>query len=98
MLVAYFQLRGLPWRGEKEAIRYLAAQDPEFLRTFEAYTDATDRAGRLHAYERLAALAVAPCGGLWPDGVTALQFDGVTDPSIEMVQDALAFWEDLLAI
>jgi hypothetical protein len=98
LIVAYFQLRALPWRGEKEAIRYLATQDPEFLSAFEAYADATDRAGRVRAYERLADIALAPWGGIWPQGATAFAFERVASVPADAAQIALAFWEDLLAV
>ncbi len=50
----------------------------------------------MRAYERLAALALAPLGGVWPDGATALEFEGAADTSAKTVGRALDFWEDLL--
>jgi len=96
VVTAYFVIRRLPWRGDKAAIRYLAAHDVDMLRAFEEFADAADRAGKMRAYERLAALALAPLGGVWPDGATALEFEGAADVSAETVERALDFWEDLL--
>ncbi|MDB5077549.1 MAG: hypothetical protein JWO42_3728 [Chloroflexi bacterium] len=95
IMLAYFQMRRLPWRGEKEAIRYFTNNDPGFLRVFEEYADANDRAAKVQAYEQLAAQALAPLGGVWPDGVTVMQLEG-PDSSSETAERVLAFWEELL--
>ena len=97
VVVGYFHVRGLPWRGEKEAIRYLTDHDAEFLSAFHAFVTAPDRAGKMHAYERLATLALTPLGGIWPGTVTALQFEGASDRSTATVNEALSFWDALLA-
>lgn len=54
----YSRFRQLPWRGEKEAIRHLAAHD---------------QIHKVALYERLAAPTLALLGGLWPDDATAVQ-------------------------
>jgi hypothetical protein len=97
VVVGYFQLRGLPWRGEKEAIRYFTEHDPAFLHAFNASIAAPNRAGKMQAYEGLASLALAPLGGLWSGAVTALQFEETTGLSTETVDEVLSFWDGLLA-
>ena len=97
VVVGYFHVRGLPWHGEKEAIRYVTDHDAGFLSAFNASVTAPDRAGKIHAYERLAALALAPLGGIWPGAATALQFEGASDLSTATVDEALSFWDRLLA-
>jgi predicted nucleotidyltransferase len=93
---AYFRLRGLPSLGEKHDIRYLAANDPEYLDLFRCCLAEPDRARKFELYRRLADTALAPLGGLWQDGTTAMQFRGDTEWQPDTVDSALAFWRELV--
>jgi predicted nucleotidyltransferase len=93
---AYFSLRGLPSLGEKHDIRYLAAHDPEYLDLFRCCLAEPDRARKFELYRRLAELALAPMGGLWQDGTTAMQFSGDTEWQPDTVGNALAAWRELV--
>lgn len=53
LIVAYFTLRGIPWRGEKEAIKYFAANDEQMLKIFTDYTKSQSLADRFHVYQDL---------------------------------------------
>ena len=96
---SYFRVRRLPWEGEKGAIRYFLAHDPAYFDLFRACLAETDRSRKVQFYEQLAALTLAPVGGLWPDGATAIQLaigaEGELPPGA--VSTALAFWESLVA-
>ena len=94
----YFRMRRLPWEGEKGAVRYLAAHDPAYLELFHRCLAEQDRARKVSLYEQLADLTLAPVGGLWPEGDTALQFDlAASDPlDAPTISAALTFWEELL--
>lgn len=94
---SYFRVRRLPWDGEKGAIRYLQAHDPEYLDLFRACLAESDRARKVQIYEQLAALTLAPVGGLWPDGATAIQLAIGADGELPPGAAALAFWESLVA-
>jgi hypothetical protein len=61
-------------RGEG-AIRHLAA---------------TDRARKVALYEQLAALTLAPLGGLWLDDATAVQPQGGAESGPRAIERALA--------
>lgn len=37
LVTAYFAFRDLPWRGEKEAVKYFEANDEEYLNIFNQY-------------------------------------------------------------
>jgi hypothetical protein len=95
---AYFRVRGLPWEGEKKAIRYWTDHDPDYLALFKQGMAATNREEKLQLYEQLAVLTLVPIGALWDEGVTAIQFEVKPDEELSpgMVGTALAFWENLL--
>jgi len=88
---AYQRVRKLPWRGEKEMIRYLTVHDPAFLEIFRQFFAETDRVHKVQLYEKLAEMALAPVGQVWGKATTAIQ----TEP--EMVRTALDFWQELVA-
>lgn len=93
----YFRVRGLPWAGEKAAIRYMSEHDPDYLRRFQRCLAETDRRTKVQQYVDLAERTLAPLGGLWPPGRTAIQFH-IDPPPWTAGQDrtALAFWDHLL--
>jgi hypothetical protein len=93
---AYFRLRRLPSLGEKHDIRYLAAHDPEYLDLFRCCLAEPDRAHKFELYRRLAEVALAPVGGLWQEGTTAIQLRGETQWQPDTVDNALAFWQELV--
>lgn len=97
----YFTVRGLPWRGEKPAIRHLAAHDPAFLERLRRCLAEPDRRRKAHHYEELARLALAPVGEPWQPGTTVVApgagwgaGPGATPAGT--AADALAFWDGLL--
>jgi hypothetical protein len=91
----YFDIRNIPWEGEKAAVRYLMAHDPAYLELFRRLIAEPDRARRFELYEELASLTVAPVGELWQEGVTAL---GLTSQvSLEQAEGTLNSWEILVA-
>lgn len=94
--VGYFRVRGLAWSGEKAAIRYLAAHDPDYLQRFQRCLAETDRQSKVAQYVALAAETLAPLGGLWPQAGTAIQFHAAPW-AIGQDQVALAFWNGLLS-
>lgn len=96
LMVDYFRLRGLPWEGEKAAIRHWAARDPVYLDAFRACLHESELAGKLERYEHLASLTLAPVGGLWPAGATAMMLSSETEYEANAVDASLAFWGELL--
>ena len=96
VLADYFRLRGLPWPGDKEGIRYLTGQDPAFLELLRACLAAADRASKAQLFEQLMQAMLAPAGGLWPEGVTAIQLRPDVPGDPETVGAGLAFWESLV--
>ena len=96
VLADYFRLRGLPWPGDKEGIRYLTGQDPAFLELLRACLAAADRESKVRRFEQVVQAMLAPAGGLWPAGVTAIQLRPDVPGERESVGAGLAFWESLV--
>jgi hypothetical protein len=76
-------------------IRYLQAHDPAYLELLQRCIGATERREKVALYEQLAARALSPQGGLWPEGSAAVQLD---PPSAdrEVLTTALRFCDGLL--
>jgi len=93
--VAYFNARGIPSPGEKAMIQYLQTHDPAYLELLQRCIGATERREKVSLYEQLAARALSPLGGLWPEGSTAIQLD---PPSADrnVLTTALRFCDGLL--
>ena len=99
VVLAYFAVRGVPWRGEKEAIRYWEEHDPAYLGDFRACLAESDQGRKAAWYVELARRALDPVGGLWEPGTTTVASgagygSGVTPPA-GTVEDALGFWREL---
>jgi hypothetical protein len=92
LFFGYFHARGLAARGEKDALRYLAAQDGPYLELFRACLGEADRTQRVELYQELVRRTVAPIGPLWPPGSTAAT---VQDATPERVAEAPRFWDAL---
>jgi len=96
VFVGYGRDRHLPWRGEKQLIRYLQQHDQAFLDLFRECIAETDRERKAALYEQAAALALAPLGGLWPQEATAVQLQGGAAWRSDAIENALSFWESLI--
>ena len=91
----YFRARHLRWDGDKQAIRYLKAHDPEYLVLFQRFVSEQDRTQKFRLYEQLAVRTLEPVGDLWADGDTVIMPDAKI-VTTEMEQQALTFWEHLI--
>lgn len=96
VLTGYFRFRDIPWRGEKEAIRFLAVHDADFLAVLRACLVETERSRKVVLYEQLAGRAVEPMEGLWPAESTAVQFDPGAFVTPETVRRGLQLWEEMI--
>ena len=93
---AYYQVRHLPWEGEKAATRYLQQYDVDYLALLRECLAAGDRARKLRLFEQLVAETLRPVGGLWAVGNVAVSLD-VPEVTKDKVELALNFWESLFA-
>jgi hypothetical protein len=69
---SYFTIRRIADSGEKNALRYLQAHDPNFLQQYQRFIRATERSAKFALYELTATIALAPFGGLWAADTTAM--------------------------
>ena len=91
-LTAYFTLRKLPWRGEKEAIRYLRQHDPAYLELFQSCITAGDIHQQFPKYETLVERTLPDGMSIWGDSYTVVQpHSNLTEESIRQQLD---LWED----
>jgi predicted nucleotidyltransferase len=96
VFVGYARARSMPWRGEKELIRYLQQHDQAFLDLFRQCIAETDRSRKVDLYERAAALALAPAGGLWQPKATSVQIRADESFQPAQIMHALEFWQSLI--
>jgi predicted nucleotidyltransferase len=91
---SYFDVRGIPWEGEKAAIRYWSEQDPGYLQILRQCLEISSREERLDAYSKLVAHTLEPIGKVFDKGETAVI---LTDPAQHEspVQAVLQFWNAL---
>ncbi len=53
LITAYFSFRGIPWRGEKAAIKYYEQKDQKFLSIFEEYSKSNSLVEKMKHYTEL---------------------------------------------
>jgi len=102
---AYFTVRDLPWRSEKDAIKYWMAHDPAYLAAFRVCLAETDRTRKVAGYEELAQRTLAPIGVLWERGTTIVGAgagwgagpDTLAVPIAPAIAAAEAYWQALTA-
>jgi len=88
----YFNVRRIPWRGEKAAIEWLREHDPEFLAIFRGFHQANNRDQRVRVYNDMVIRALEPVGGPWRDGTTTPGLRSGFDE--RAVHDCLEFWSE----
>lgn len=93
----YFKLRGLAWKGEKAALRYLQEYDHAYFNLLEAYFQQPDRVQKINLCEQLISLTLKPIGKLWSPASTAIYLQSPSKHP-EDVDKSLSFWNSLLQI
>jgi hypothetical protein len=91
---SYFEVRQIPSKNEKAALRYWAEHDPGYLQTILRCLALQDRNEKLAAYRDLVERTLEPVGQVLHKGETAVMFTHLNGP-IE-VQQVLNYWESLL--
>jgi hypothetical protein len=95
--VDYFAMRRLPYRGEKEAVRYWMERDPAYLQLFQATLAERDRAQKVALYSQLAAMTLVPVGGLIPENATSVTLEPDRHDTSGAIGEALRLWGALVA-
>ncbi len=96
VVIGYLKVRGLPWHGEKWALRFLHTNVPHFLDLFQRCIATTDRAAKFVLYEQMAAHALEPVGGMWPSSATAVDFADDASAQPGNIAAALQWWQQLV--
>jgi hypothetical protein len=71
IVMGWFEIRGLPWEGEKQALRHLSRHDPDFLALVEKWLTEPDVTAAVHIERQAAERALSPAAALWPDDMVA---------------------------
>lgn len=61
----YFEVRNLPFKGEKKALDYLKLNEPDIYKNIEDFYSADNLQQKLEISKKLADLILKPIGGQW---------------------------------
>ena len=97
LMVDYFNLRGLPWRGEKEAIRYWQSSAPGYMDLFMRCCWERRRAERVRLYAELVNATIEPVDFQWDADGPNFVVSPPKDMTRENLERAQRFWRSLLS-
>ena len=97
LMVDYFNLRGMAWAGEKEAIRYWQANDPGYLDLFMACYWESDRGERVRLYGELVRVTIEPAGFSWDGDGPMFRLSPPSLMTRENLLKAQDFWETMVS-
>ncbi len=63
----YFNVRNIPFRGDKHALNYFKENEPDIYQSIEGFYSAKDLQEQFEISERLTELVLKPVGGQWQD-------------------------------
>ncbi len=66
LALAYFVLRGIPWRGEKNAMKYFKQKDGKYYTALARYFAARDLKTRMKLYNQMVPMALTKQYGIFP--------------------------------
>lgn len=92
LMVDYFNLRGMAWAGEKEAIRYWQANDPGYLELFTACYWESDRRERIRLYGELVRATIEPVGYSWDGDGPMFRLSPSSLMTPKNLREAQNFW------
>ena len=96
LMVDYFLVRGLPWQGEKHAVRYWRTHDISYFNLFIKCINEKDRLRKIDYYSELASATMAPVGELWHSGETRFRLIPDSEMTSGKMRAAEEFWQSLL--
>lgn len=96
LLIHYFTVRRMRWRGDKEALRYWRQHEPALLADWRAAVRETDVDRKVVRYEAMHDRVYAPLGGAAPTDLDLVR-PGSTATGDDAPEQALRAWNDLLA-
>jgi len=93
-LLQYLELRNIPWRGEKTAVRYLRENQPEFLSKFFACIRANGLDTQFRLYSELVKDTLEGIGELWDENTTAVV--PAENYTAEIAENGVGLWKRLI--
>ena len=92
LLSGYFVLRGIPWKGEKAAIQYLQAHDPDYLASFQQAIRQSELTEKFRLYSLVVQRTTAEFGGIWADdeGSVLMKADAPVKTGIQWLRQLWA--------
>ncbi|MFA6270386.1 MAG: nucleotidyltransferase domain-containing protein [Candidatus Paceibacterota bacterium] len=69
ILMGYFEFRNIPWRGEKQVLKYLRENDSEFYNLYMFCIKAVDIKEKFDAYLKLVKTVFSGSYGLWNEDI-----------------------------
>ena len=96
LMVDYFNLRGMAWAGEKEAIRYWQANDPAYLSLFMRCYWEMDRKKRVRMYGELVRATIEPVGFRWEGDGPVFRLSPPSMMNRKNLREAQIFWNSVV--
>ena len=96
LLIHYFTVRRLRWRGDKEALRYWRQHEPALLADWRSAVGELDLERKVTRYEACFDRVYAPLGGAAPADLDLVQ-PGTTTVGDDAPERALRAWIDLVS-
>ncbi len=92
LVTAYFSFRGIPWRGEKDAVKYFEDNDQDFFFIFQEYSKSNSLEQKMKYYEALFNKIFFGEHQKWEDGfvIPISNNRNVDDKKLD------DFWDDLV--
>lgn len=78
LVQTYFEVRNLPFKGEKHALSYLKLNEFDIYKSIEGFYAATSLHQRVEISKRLTELVLRPAGGQWKKDEILAFGDGKT--------------------
>ena len=94
--VGYFNLRSIPWQGEKHAIQYLRAHNPKYLALFKQCVANQNGKRKFLNYEKLVRATFPSAKNQWPHDIAVNMPSSPNNLPKQPSQTTDAFWNSLL--
>ncbi|MFC1572526.1 hypothetical protein ACFL6M_02900 [Candidatus Eisenbacteria bacterium] len=65
LVQSYFEVRKLPYEGEKRALNHLQDKEPELYDLIESFYGTSDLARQIELMRTMTQIVLAPAGGMW---------------------------------
>jgi hypothetical protein len=93
LLTGYFSLRGLQWRGEKNAVKHFREHDEDFFNNFINFTKATTIKEKFEAYNHMVMRVLPGNYKLWSKNDVIAIPSEATVPGEQ--SELIKYWKDL---